>query len=59
MNDTENKKTPACCESEPERKGFFQRIFSSIDEKMKAKAEEKAAKGDCCCSDESKDNKCC
>lgn len=66
MSENESKETSSCCEPEassccepePVKAGFFARIFSSIDEKMKAKADEKAGE-DCCGGDDSKGGKCC
>ena len=69
MSEKKTKETPLCCEVEDssccgtvpsaQPPGFFKRIFSSIDEKMKAKAEGKANVGDCCGGDDSKGDKCC
>jgi len=48
---TDNKKTA-------DKKGFFARLFESLDKKM----EEKSKDGCCCCAPKSKDDKkssCC
>ncbi|CAA6690059.1 MULTISPECIES: hypothetical protein [unclassified Lentimonas] len=43
----------------PEAKaGFFTRMFTKLDNSMKAKADEKA-KNSCCSGDDSKGGKCC
>ena len=41
-----------------EKPGLFKRIFTKLDDRMKAKADE-AAKSSCCSGDNSKGGKCC
>lgn len=57
--------TPTHATTKPAKKGFFGRMFDKLDASMKAKAEQEAKKGGCCCgcgdeSSEKKDgSKCC
>jgi hypothetical protein len=51
---TQSESTRTREASETQKPGFFQRIFSRLDEKMKAKAEKSAP---CCCSEKDKDSK--
>jgi hypothetical protein len=45
--------------TQPEAKsGFFARMFTKLDTKMKAKADEQA-KSNCCSDNDSKGGKCC
>lgn len=56
---TNETKAPASHkETQPEKTGFFQRIFTKLDDSMKAKADEKAQNG-CCSGKDDKGNKCC
>ena len=53
--ETQNKpKTPEPAEP---KKGFFQRVFTKLDQSMKEKADEKARNS--CCSGDDKGGKCC
>ncbi len=52
---TEPEKTS---ETNEEKPGLFKRIFTKMDDAMKAKADE-AAKNQCCSGTDRKGNKCC
>ncbi|WP_158279713.1 hypothetical protein [Coraliomargarita sinensis] len=41
-----------------EKSGFFKRIFTKLDQSMKAQADEKA-KSSCCGDNDGKGGKCC
>jgi len=45
-------------ETAQDKPDLFKRIFTKMDDAMKAKADE-AAKGSCCSGKDSKGNKCC
>ncbi|MDB4345724.1 hypothetical protein OAA45_00195 [bacterium] len=52
---TEPEKTS---ETREEKPSLFNRIFTKMDDAMKAKADE-AAKNQCCSGDDGKGGKCC
>jgi len=52
---TESDNNSKASEQKP---GLFKRIFTKMDDAMKAKADE-AAKNQCCSGTDSKGNKCC
>ncbi len=54
MNTEPQKET----QSSDEKPGLFKRIFTKLDDSMKAKADE-AAKNSCCSGKDSKGKKCC
>jgi len=59
MNQQSDNKLQPTETPKPEAKaGFFTRIFTSLDNRMKAKADEKA-KNSCCSGDDGKGGKCC
>ncbi|NQY32247.1 MAG: hypothetical protein HRT56_03645 [Coraliomargarita sp.] len=56
---SENKTDQLKPVEQPEAKGgFFSRMFTKLDNSMKAKADEKA-QNSCCSGTDSKGNKCC
>lgn len=60
MGTSENE-SKSCCSSEPaeeKKTGFIGRMINKIDEKMKAKADEKAEQS-CCGGDDNKGSGCC
>ena len=59
QNQPDNKLQPTES-SQPEAKaGFFTRIFTRLDNSMKAKADEKAKNSCCSGDDKGKGGKCC
>ena len=57
QNQSTNKLKPE--EAQPEAKsGFFARMFTKLDNSMKAKADEKA-QNSCCSGSDGKGGKCC
>ncbi|MEM8868659.1 MAG: hypothetical protein AAGC73_10375 [Verrucomicrobiota bacterium] len=57
MSDQPSEKLKPAAQSDA-KPGFFQRMFTKLDDSMKAKAEKKA-QGSCCSGSDGKGGKCC
>ena len=57
MNETNSDKPKPAAQSDT-KPGFFQRMFSKLDQSMKEQAD-KQAKSSCCSKDSKKGSKCC
>lgn len=58
MSQTTNEKTSQADAPKAEKPGMLKQFFSSLDSKMKAKAEEKSQQSSCCSGNDS-GGKCC
>lgn len=58
MSEESTKKESNSTDHSTEKSGFFQRIFTKLDQSMKAQAEAKA-QSKCCGGDDGKGGKCC
>jgi hypothetical protein len=58
MNTETKKETQQETEATEAKPGLFKRIFTKLDDRMKAKADE-AAKDSCCSGKDDKGGKCC